>query len=199
MDAQILSLIVTGAGKIVSEMLRGYFDKPSTSQSGFSVTAEAPKSSTNTPSLKPTTSETINQLEGRLMRQLLRLQEDLLEGARINGVACDCILKHTLEMDVTAEELQTMTQKPIYQQIRDWARSHQWGPDVVAQHPPQFFVDLVPELRNLRKELGNQLTEVKPRAPIVTEVTGLAKQVKTGEISREQAMEKIKLLASGMR
>ncbi|MFH0712371.1 MAG: hypothetical protein V2A55_00715, partial [Candidatus Jorgensenbacteria bacterium] len=178
-------------------------DKPASMQATEVVrfTASPPSSTDILPSSsrKPTTAETIGQLEGRLIRQLLRLQEDLLEGARINGIPCDCLLKHTSEMDITAEELQTMSQNPVYQNIRNWAQTHSWGPEIVAQHPPEFFVNMVPDLRELRKGLTEASTPVQKIVlpedkPEIAKVRELAAQVKSGELSREDAVSQIKTM-----
>ncbi|MFH1031112.1 MAG: hypothetical protein V1767_00875 [Chloroflexota bacterium] len=160
---------------------------------------------------KPTTEETIQQLEGRLVRQLLRLQEDLLEGARINNIPCDCLAKHCNEMDITAEELQTMSQKPIYQRVRDWCKRYNWGPDEVAKHPKEFFVNLVPELRSMRKDLtGTEplkpatlpvIKTEEPKAisepkPDLSKIKILAQRVKNGEITKEEAVFQVKEMLS---
>jgi hypothetical protein len=57
-------------------------------------------------------------------------------------------------MENTTAELQTMSNKPIYSQIRHWSENHMWGPDEVAKHPSEFFVAMVPEVRSMRKELS---------------------------------------------
>jgi hypothetical protein len=152
------------------------------------------------PFRKPTTEETIRQLDKRLIRQILRLVEDLLEGARINDIPCDCLQKHTNEMDITAEELQTMSQKPIYQHIRDWCSKYNWGPNEVAKHPKEFFVTLVPELRSMRKAIEGTIP-LKPTVltepttekskltdenkPDMAKIKLLAYKVKSGEISKK--------------
>ncbi|MDD5060769.1 MAG: hypothetical protein PHN44_00615 [Candidatus Marinimicrobia bacterium] len=211
MNNEVLALLISGASKFASELIRykpiKLDNKPTTMQPTEVVRFTATTPTGNGPR-KPTTAETVGQLEGRLLRQMLRLQEDLLEGARINGQACDCLLKHTNEMDITAEELQTMSQKPIYQEIRNWALSHQWPPEVVAEHPPEFFIDMVPELRNLRKGLTEAATPLpKPAEPLqlttktekpeLARVRELAGKVKAGELSKEEAVSQIKTMLAG--
>lgn len=130
---------------------------------------------------KPSTEETIAMLEARLNESLVALQPDLLDGARINGKPCDCIKKHTDEMLAAVRELQSMASKPIYSKIRTWAAEHNWDASVVAKHPPQFFIDLVPELRALRKELNQSEPENCPRCEKVKTAT---------EFLREKALKK---------
>lgn len=190
MDKETLSLLVMGASKIVGEVIRYRPIKtgPSYPESSIKITAEAKPSSAD----RPTTAETVSMLEGRLNESLIALQPDLLDGARINGKSCDCLKKHTDEMLIHVRELQTMAAKPVYGKIRMWAENHNWTADDVARHPPEFFVALVPELRNLRKEL-----DYHPVAPIpaVQEITTLAKRVSEGAMTREQAVERIKEMA----
>ena len=143
----------------------------------------------------PTTEQTIKQLENRLLDQLSQLEDDFMDGARIDSLPCDCCVKHCRKLRDTSRELLSMARKPVYNKVLTFAEAHMWGPDEVAKHPPEFFVAMVPELRILRKELGG--TEpVNPAQKQVQEITTLAKQVRSGELSKDEAKAKIKLLLS---
>ena len=210
MNTAFLALVISGVSKMAGEMIRyrplpgERRDTSSPSMEVIRFEAESPVTppgETNEPInpsfRKPTTAETVTQLETRLTDQLLQLQEDLLEGARINGIPCDCLLKHTRVMDVTAKELQSMSSKPAYHQIRSWSQSHMWGPETVAQHPPEFFVNMVPELRELRKGLTGTTGPETPESPMQNQVRALAARVKSGEMTKEDAVSQIKtMLAS---
>jgi hypothetical protein len=160
---------------------------------------------------KPSTEETIQMLENRLNESLVALQPDLLDGARIFGKPCDCLKKHTDEMIAAVKELQSMSPKPVYSKIRNWAEGHNWGAEIVAQHPPEYFVKMTPELRTLRKELSGSeplksamrigLVKETPKLlnepkPDMIKIRALAKRVKDGEITREEAVSQIKTMLS---
>jgi hypothetical protein len=211
MNNEVLALVINGVSQTISQFIRYRplhgSQQPTQNQPTEIIRLEAnsPMPPTKSSFRKPTTDETVAQLEGRLTKILLGLQADLIDGARINGIPCDCILKHTSEMVMTTEELQTMSQKPIYENIKAWASEHQWGPEIVAEHPPEFFVGLVPELRALRKTLTETATVIQPAvqtmapaappaSPNILGMRELAKKVQSGEMTKEEAVGKIKTM-----
>ncbi len=198
MNTEVLSLVITGATKIVGQVIRGRSIKTESYRPQAPVrTVTIARTTTESP-LKPSTAETVEMLERRLNESLVALQPDLLDGARINSKPCDCLAKHTDEMLAAVRELQSMASKPVYAQIRQWAEAHNWDASEVARHPPQFFIDMVPQLRMLRKELNGSEPKVEQQSsnPAVQEITSLSKKVSSGEITREQAVGRIKELAS---
>ena len=211
MDRELMSLVVSGISHVASEFIRyrpiklnkGPASMQPTEVIRFAATSEAdpPMPSSLSTIDKPTTEETISMLEKRLNQSIIDLQPDLIDGARINGKPCDCLKKHTDEMLGAVRELQSMANKPAYSKIREWAESHNWTADEVAQHPPEFFVSLTPDLRMLRKELtGSELAlSAKPElvptpSPAITQMRELAKQVQDGKMSKEEAVGKIKAM-----
>jgi len=128
----------------------------------------------------PTTEQTIKQLEGRLVDQISQLEDDFMDGARIDGLPCDCCLKHCRKLRDISRELLSMARKPVYNKVQAFAESHMWGPDEVGRHSPEFFVNMVPDLRLLRKELGS----TEPDCP-------RCEKIKTAtEFLREQRLKK---------
>ena len=101
----------------------------------------------------PSTAETVQELKDRLAKELLRLESDLLAGARIMGKPCDCLRKHSLTLTAMTEELMTMDRGQVYHELLSWAQKHDYSAASVAEHPPEFFQGLVPEVRQLRKRI----------------------------------------------
>ncbi len=208
MDTNLTAWLFETGGKIAGDVthlvLTRHFQKSSSPPSGTVETPEKPSTATQrkpdeeTTQVQrqlPTTEQTIKQLENRLLEQISQLEDDFMDGARINGLPCDCSLKHCRKLRDTSRELLSMARKPVYNKVLAFAEGHMWGPDEVAKHPPEFFVNMVPELRTLRKELG--ATEPSNQAQKqIREIATLAKQVQSGEISKEEAKSKIKLLLS---
>jgi len=104
----------------------------------------------------PTTEETVQELKRRLAKELYRMEMDLQEGARIAGGPCDCLsAKHTLGLQATAEELMSYEANPAYGKITTWLRTREpeFEPEEIAQHPPEYYQALAPEVRAFRKEV----------------------------------------------
>lgn len=104
----------------------------------------------------PTTKETLEELKRRLGKELYRMELDLMSGGRIAGKPCDCLsAKHTFGLEATAEELMAYEKNSVYQEIIDWLKAHRhvFEPAEIANHPAEFYIGLVPEVRNFRKRV----------------------------------------------
>ena len=104
----------------------------------------------------PTTAETVADLKQRLGQEMYLLERDLVAGGRIANKVCDCLMKHT-QMGILpmARALVPMDRSPIIDRIISWGEAHLpvFTVDAVRDHDVQYYRDLAPELRLLRKDL----------------------------------------------
>ena len=104
----------------------------------------------------PTTQETVDELRRRLAKELYRMELDLAGGGRIAGKICDCLSgKHHFGIEATAEELIPMDSNPIYARTIAWLNQHasEFEVEEVAKHQPEYYQNLAPQVRALRKEV----------------------------------------------
>ena len=103
----------------------------------------------------PSTAETVADLRRRFGKELYSLQGDLLRGCRIAGKPCNCFEKHNLGLEAMAEELLSMGPCDVCHDVLRWVEAHAAVSSVeaVAAHPPKFYMDMAPEVRDLRTAL----------------------------------------------
>jgi hypothetical protein len=102
------------------------------------------------------TAETLAELKRRLAKELYRFELDLQGGGRIANKPCDCLgKKHHLGIEATAEELMSYDKNPIYGQVIQWMNEHAplFDPAEIANHQPNFYQEMTPEVRAFRKEV----------------------------------------------
>jgi len=161
------------------------------------VTLLAPMSEEATLDL-PTTAETIEVLKKRLASELYQLQHDLLDGGRIAGKPCDCLVKHTeLGLLPMAKELAGMTNEPVGHDIIAWAHQNlpRMTPQVIAggEWDEWYRKEAVLQVREFRKRLlgTESASEVVPTG-VWRKANDLAARIQTGEMTREQAVAALK-------
>lgn len=101
------------------------------------------------------TSDTVEELRRRLGKELYRVELDLQGGGRIGGKPCDCLsrAKHSAGIEATAEELMSYEVNPLYGKVIQWVNDHApvFEPAEIANHPPEFYQAMAPEIRAFRK------------------------------------------------
>lgn len=135
-----------------------------------------------------TTDETVAYQNRELAKSLLVLERHLSQGCAIatarGKIACDCCSgRHPLELEKLSEEAQAMSAKPVYSQVIRFAREVEQKANVEAVRSGKYdteYREMAREARALRKELT---------APEMMRAEHLTRQVQTGEITKEEAVE----------
>lgn len=73
-----------------------------------------------------------------------------------HGAAHNCASsKHSLGVEATAEELMAYDKSNLPSQVIQWYHNHlpQFDPQEIVNHPPEYYHQLVPEVRQFRKQL----------------------------------------------
>lgn len=73
-----------------------------------------------------------------------------------HGAAHNCASsKHSLGVEATAEELMAYDKSTLPSQVIQWYHDHlpQFDPAEIVNHPPEYYHQMVPEVRTFRKQL----------------------------------------------
>jgi len=108
----------------------------------------------------PTTEETVQELRRRLAMELYQIEEDLKGGGRIAGKPCDCLgYKHHFGIIAKTNELLAYDTDPVYKEILDWYEAHapEFEITAIVNHEPEYYHELVPEVRMFRKRVVQTL------------------------------------------
>ena len=152
-----------------------------------------------------TTADTILTQRQRLGLELYQFQLDLQDGCKIQGKPCDCCLKHsTLGLEGLARE--TMAMRPLLPawstMPQDLADVIQWVTTYSERLTPEasasgqwedwYRNEAAPWTRQMRRRvMGTEnVTALVPTA-VVQRDQALAERVKTGELTREQAVKEL--------
>lgn len=201
MDNNTMSLIIMGASKIISEFIRyrplqtgpAALGSPEPESAVRVVASTQPKGEVVTRGVS--TDETIAYQKEQLVKQITLMEMHLAQGCKINGKACDCCEKHPQTIEALAEETLGITGDPLYKEIIVWCQFLKPRTTADASASGKYDKDYptyATEGRRLRKALMG--SSVIPK-PAISEIKTIAEKVTAGEISREQAVARVKEIA----
>jgi hypothetical protein len=198
MDKEIVSLLIMGASKIVGEVIRyrplSFGTQP---VSSVRISAEAPGQEIVKKGVS--TADTIAYQKDQLVKQITLMEMHLSQGCKINGKACDCCEKHPQVIEALAEETLGITGDPFYKEIIAWCQELKPRTTAEASTSGKYdaeYASMAQSGRRLRKMLMGSAVIPTSAAPApVAEVTGLARKVSSGEMTREEALIRVKEIA----
>lgn len=100
--------------------------------------------------------ELIDHQKRELAKSLTLLEAHLRQGGIIAGKPCDCINKHSMEVEALADETSSITGELFYTDLANWAKgqSHKGTPEAVSSGKYKVeYLDLAGEARAWRKKI----------------------------------------------
>lgn len=211
MDKQIVALLIQGATKLTSEIIRyrpiKLDNRPTSMQPTESVRIVATTGEKVNRGVS--TADTIAYQKEQLVKQITLMEMHLSQGCKIFGKACDCCEKHPEVIEALAEETLGMTGDPLYQEIIAWCQYLKPRTTAVASGSGEFdkeYARYALEGRRLRKALmgsaiipqatnTREIIEQTSRPhDELSEISDIAHKVQSGEMSKEEAGSRVKAM-----
>jgi hypothetical protein len=163
------------------------------------------------------TADTIQYQKDQLVKQISLMEMHLQQGCKIpvRGVptACDCCMKHPDTIEALAEETLGMTGDPVYREIINWCQflKPRTTPEASASGKyDKEYAGYALEGRRLKTRSGSAIIpkgvplpiidikkpELNENKPDMNKIKLLAQRVKSGELSREDAVAQVKKMLS---
>jgi len=123
MDRQVLATVIGEGSRLLSGLIRTY----SVRKMQVSVPvpqAEEPEPEQEQEQKQPrqgvTTDATVRYQKREIVKELILLESHLLQGCKIDGIACDCCTKHPIKLEGLVQETAGMSPDPIFRELSDW-------------------------------------------------------------------------------